>query len=151
MTMNIRIFSRAKRRKTARGHLCLLSATMGLRRPGMSLRGALHRCIGAKNPLPQWYWMQDGDSIVGCAGLITNDFISRGELWPWLCALYIDPRYRGHGLAFRLIEHIAQQAKQLGFMQLHLCTDPEGLYEKAGFYFDGPGYHPWGSLTGLQS
>ena len=89
----------------------------------------MRRCIGAKNPLPQWYWMQDGDSIVGCAGLITNDFISRGELWPWLCALYIDPRYRGHGLAFRLIEHIAQQAKQLGFMQLHLCTDGRFIRE----------------------
>lgn len=109
---------------------------------------ALRRCIGAKNPLPQWYWLQDGGSIVGCAGLITNDFISRGELWPWLCALYIDPRYRGHGLAFRLIEHIAQQARQLGFTQLHLCTDLEGLYEKAGFYFNGPGYHPWGKSHG---
>ena len=95
--------------------------------------------------------MEKDNEIIGCAGLITNDFISRGELWPWLCALYVDPRYRGHGLAFRLIEHIAQQAKQLGFMQLHLCTDLEGLYEKAGFYFDGPGYHPWGEVSRVYS
>lgn len=149
MTMNIRIFPA---RNTGKLHeVTAYFQQQWASEDSMRVyEDALHRCIGAKNPLPQWYWMQDGDSIVGCAGLITNDFISRGELWPWLCALYIDPRYRGHGLAFRLIEHIAQQARQLGFMQLHLCTDTEGLYEKAGFYFDGPGYHPWGSLTGLQ-
>ena len=103
---------------------------------------ALRRTPGAKNPLPQWYWLQDGERIIGCAGLITNDFISRGELYPWLCALYIDPDYRQQGLARRLIDHIAQHTRELGFDQLHLCTDIEGFYEKAGFVFNGLGYHP---------
>ena len=83
---------------------------------------------------------------IGCAWLITNDFISRGELYPWLCA-----HYRHQGLARRLIEHIAQRTKQLGFTQLHLCTDMDGFYEKAGFTFNGLGYHPWGESSRVYS
>ena len=112
---------------------------------------ALRRTPGAKNPLPQWYWLQDGEHIIGCAGLITNDFISRGELYPWLCALYIEPEYRQLGLARRLIEHIARHAHMLGFSQLHLCTDIDGFYEKSGFIFNGLGYHPWGESSRVYS
>ena len=112
---------------------------------------ALRRTPGAKNPLPQWYWLQDGERIIGCAGLITNDFISRGELYPWLCALYIEPEYRQQGLARRLIEHIARHAHTLGFSQLHLCTDIDGFYEKSGFIFNGLGYHPWGESSRVYS
>ena len=56
---------------------------------------AITRCIGAENPLPQWYVLRDGARLVGCAGLITNDFISRGELYPWLCALHVEQDLRG--------------------------------------------------------
>lgn len=112
---------------------------------------ALRHTPGARNPLPQWYWMQDGDRIIGCAGLITNDFISRGELYPWLCALYVEPDYRQQGLARRLIEHIALHTQELGFTQLHLCTDLEGFYEKSGFTYNGLGYHPWGESSRVYS
>jgi len=117
----------------------------------MMYEDAITRCIGAANPLPQWYLLMDNHDILGCAGLITNDFISRGELYPWLCALYIEPAYRRQGLARRLIEHIAQHTKQLGFTQLHLCTDMDGFYEQAGFSFNGLGYHPWGESSRVYS
>lgn len=105
---------------------------------------AITRAIGAENPLPQWYLLRKGDAIIGGAGLIANDFISRCELYPWLCALSISPEERGRGYASALIDHIARHTKQLGFNQLHLCTDMTDFYEKTGFRYNGEGYHPWG-------
>lgn len=108
---------------------------------------AITRSIGARNPLPQWYLLLQQDEIIGCVGLISNDFISRGELYPWLCALFIDEQHRRLGLGARLVQHVVQQARTLGFDSLHLCTDLEGYYERFGFTFDGLGYHPWGESS----
>ncbi|MFI8417206.1 GNAT family N-acetyltransferase [Serratia sp. NPDC078593] len=113
----------------------------------MLYHDAITRAIGAENPLPQWYLLFENQQIIGCAGLITNDFISRVELYPWLCALFIEETHRGQGKAKQLIQHVAQHAKQLGFNKLHLCTDLEGFYEQSNFLFDGIGYHPWGESS----
>ena len=54
-------------------------------------RDCLTHAVGAPGPLPQWYLLCGGEKVMGCAGLIPNDFISRADLWPWLCALYVEP------------------------------------------------------------
>jgi GNAT superfamily N-acetyltransferase len=100
--------------------------------------------ISAKNTLPQWYILQNDDEMIGCAGLITNDFISRGDLYPWISALFIEERYRGNAYGSLLIEYAMTDAKEAGFEYLYLCTKHIGYYEKYGFKFIGHGYHPWG-------
>ena len=112
---------------------------------------AIRRALEAESPLPQWYLLAEAERIVGCAGLITNDFISRMELCPWLCALYVAPDCRSRGYGMQLIRHAANDAKALGFAQLHLCTDLVGFYERAGFVDNGVGFHPWGESSRVYS
>ena len=66
------------------------------------------------------------------------------DLFPWLCALYIEPKYRGNNYSKLLIDRVIIDTKKAGFNKLFLCTDHVGYYEKFGFNYLAQGYHPWG-------
>ncbi len=100
--------------------------------------------IKARNALPQWYLLEKKDEIIGCAGLITNDFISRGDLCPWICAIFIEEEHRGNAYGSLLMEKAKDDAKRAGFSHVYLCTSHVGYYEKYDFTYIGQGYHPWG-------
>jgi len=94
------------------------------------------------SPLPRWYLMMKGDRIIGSYGLIVNDFISRQDLWPWLCALYVEEAERGRALGSRMLEHGRREAEALGFSKLYLCTNHVNLYERYGWQHIAHGYGP---------
>ena len=100
-------------------------------------------CLDSDSPLPQWYVLVEDKSIIGGLGLITNDFNSRQDLWPWLCALYVEPEHRGKGCGGMLLRHAVSEAARLGYKKVYLCTDHENYYERYGFAHTGWAYHPW--------
>jgi len=117
----------------------------------MVYEDCIKNCLKAEAPLPQWYLLYQEDEIIGCAGLITNDFISRMDLYPWICALYIEQAHRGNHYGALLLEKAKSDTKAGGFSHLHLCTDHIGYYEQYGFKHMGTGYHRWGKSARIYS
>ncbi len=102
---------------------------------------AIAQSTKTTSPLPQWYLLMDNNTIAGSAGLITNDFISRMDLYPWICALFVEEAYRGHAYGSLLLEQAKRDAKTGGFSHVYLATDHVGYYERYGFHYIGTGYH----------
>jgi GNAT superfamily N-acetyltransferase len=106
---------------------------------------------GSKVALPQWYLLLEGERIIGCSGLITNDFISRMDLYPWICAMFVEEDRRGNNFGELMVRQAIKDAKKAGFEEIYLATDHVGYYEHFGFHFVGIGYHPWGESSRIYS
>lgn len=94
-----------------------------------SMRGAL------KNDIPQWYIVVKNGSIIGGAGVIENDFHSRKDLTPNICALYIDEKYRCQGIAGKLLKYICDDMRKAGVKNIYLITDHTSFYERYGWKY----------------
>ena len=103
--------------------------------------------LTTEKPVPRWYIMLCGDEIIGSYGLIENDFMVRDDLSPWLCALYVEPAYRGRHLGAQLLVHSRLEAAALGFEKLYLNTDHVGYYEKYYWRYIGDFAHQSGDDT----
>jgi GNAT superfamily N-acetyltransferase len=114
------------------------SAAFGL--PQRLYDDSIAHSLTTDSALPRWYLMLKGESVVGCYGLITNDFNSRQDLCPWLAALFVDETERGRGLGSNLLEHALSEAGKLGFPTVYLTTDLIGYYEKYGWKHIGSAY-----------
>lgn len=110
-------------------------------------RDCITNSLTTSNKLPRFYLMMEDTRIIGGYGIIMNDFVSRQDLFPYLCALHIDEDKRGKELGSVLLEHGRKESNQLGFDKLYLCTDHKGYYERYNWKNIGEGYHPWNEAS----
>lgn len=82
-----------------------------------------------------WYLCIDSDTIVGGLGVIENDFHNRPDLSPNICAVYVEKKYRGIGIAGKLLNYAVSELKKKGISPVYLVTDHIGFYEKYGWEY----------------
>ena len=82
-----------------------------------------------------WYLCMDGKQIVAGMGVIENDFHDRKDLTPNVCAVYTEEKYRGKGIAGKLLNMTVEDMRKAGITPLYLLTDHIGFYEKYGWDF----------------
>ena len=96
---------------------------------------SMEDAISTKSAFPEWYAVLEGDTIIGGAGVIENDFHSRRDLYPNVCALFVEETHRGRGIAGELLEFICTDMKKNGIDTLYLLTDHTSFYERYGWSF----------------
>jgi GNAT superfamily N-acetyltransferase len=97
--------------------------------------------------LPQFFVMLKGLRIIGCCGLIVNDLISRHDLYPWVCGVYVEESERNRGLAGKLLDFAAREAGRVGYKTIYLSTDHTSFYERYGWEYIGDGVEPDGEAA----
>ena len=103
--------------------------------PPAEYRESMEQCLRRKSPVPQWYVVRDGGRLLAGAGVIANDFHDRKDLTPNLCALFVEPPWRGRGTAGRLLDFIRRDLGAMGIPRLYLVTDHTAFYERYGWTF----------------
>lgn len=87
------------------------------------------------HPRRAYFVLLDGTDLAGGVGLAETD------LFPGCCELqklYLDDRWKGRGLGYRLMEQAEGEALRLGYQGIYLETHSKlktaiHLYEKTGF------------------
>jgi len=125
--------------------------------------GSLEKSIEAyqtralnQNEIPRTWLGLEEDKIAGMISLVECDHSERKDLSPWLASMYVHPMFRRKGYASQLINHLHQEAKNLGFEELYLFTpDAEKLYLKNGWenfgeISDPRGFHKAETLMKIE-
>ena len=97
-------------------------------------------CLKNEGAVPQWYLAMDRGTIAGGLGVIENDFHTRPDLTPNVCAVYVEEKYRCRGIAGRLLGFVCEDMRDFGTDTLYLLTDHDSFYERYGWEYLCPVY-----------
>ena len=103
--------------------------------PLKAYKDSMTQCVQGQNFVPQWYVVVDEDKIIAGAGVIENDFHSRKDLAPNICAVYVEESYRNNGIAGKLLDCICDDFNKNGIDTLYLLTNHDNFYERYGWQF----------------
>jgi N-acetylglutamate synthase-like GNAT family acetyltransferase len=107
--------------------------------------------VDPRNALPKFYILADNNEIIASYALVTNDLISRQDLYPWLACLFVNSEHRNKGFAELLLNHGLAETRKKGFDRLYLSTDLDNFYEKKGWAFFATGFNIEGSAIKIYS
>lgn len=96
---------------------------------------SMNNMICSYSVIPQWYIVLYDEQIIGGCGVIDNDFHERTDLSPNLCALFVESKFRGNGIAGNLLEFVCNDMNAGGISTLYLITEHTGFYEQYGWEF----------------
>ncbi len=103
--------------------------------PLEAYRESMEDCLKGIKPVPQWYLAMEGDRIIGCLGVIENDFHERKDLTPNVCAVYTEEDTRCKGIAGSMLNFVCADMQKKGIDTLYLITDHTSFYERYGWSF----------------
>ena len=66
---------------------------------------------------------------------MSDDLVSRPDIYPWLVNVYVDEKYREKKLCRKLMNTVKENAKKVNLTELYLYTKHIGLYEKLDWEF----------------
>ena len=94
----------------------------------------------------------DGGQPVGFCTLTAKDEMPQScAFTPFIGFVFVDEAYRGNRLSERLIAAACTYAKTLGYADIYLTSDEQGLYEKYGFVKSGAVITARGEKTQLYT
>jgi N-acetylglutamate synthase-like GNAT family acetyltransferase len=98
-----------------------------------------------KSNLPTTFIALRDDTLLGSASLVRHT-ITHPHLSPWLSSVYVDPQYRGGGIASALVGRVEKAAAEMGSGRIYLFTpSSEKLY--AGLGWERMEYSGYRDLT----
>lgn len=96
---------------------------------------SMDECLNKNKAIPQWYVAIEGNEIIGGLGVIENDFHNRKDLFPNICAVYVNENKRNRKVAKALLEYACNDMKEKGINKLYLLTNNSSFYEHCGWKF----------------
>jgi len=99
-----------------------------------SISGRLRENM-SEAPIPFALVAHDGGAFLGTASVIASDLVERPKLTPWVAAVWVEEKARGHGVGAALVVRAVEDCFALGIVRTHLCARPRmsGFYEKLGW------------------
>ena len=91
-------------------------------------RADIAHCTAFPNDLPQYYIVVQEDRIIGGIGVCVNDDHDRPDLTPNICDLWIEPEFRGKGIAGQLLSTAEKDMLNRGIHTLYLVTEHTSFY-----------------------
>ena len=98
-----------------------------------------------ENDLPITFVMVENDELLGTVGIWRGDLFSRQDLYPWLSALIVNPKYRNRGIGKELQNYVLEYCRKKGYKEVFLYTDLKNYYEKNEWVQFDLGYEYSGS------